>query len=453
MPLSQDAVPIEKSPALLVGVSLMAASWVADSALDAYFEQVPLPQEIFHPTMHELCIRILFMVFQLAFILYIGRILSQYHGKERELEQALQQTEQEKMRSQEYLEAVGDAISIQDTQLRILYQNQAHKEMMGDKQGCYCYHAYHGKDAICEGCHLALSFADGLSHRREAQKGERYFEIISTPLRDPSGKIVAGIEAVRDITERKAVELHISSLNRELELRARRLSEVNGELEAFNYSLSHDLRSYITRISTVHQILEEMVFGDGDAEFLLKTLGDSCVGMEELIESMLTLSHVSRREMELEVVPISDMVAEVAFQMQQQEPLRQVDLVVAPGLTAWADRHLLKVALENLIGNAWKYTRDAAAPQIAFGRERRDGRDYFFIRDNGVGFSMVESDRLFTPFQRLQSSRGFRGTGVGLATVQRVLLRHGGEISGEGELGGGATFRFWLPEAEPAAGA
>jgi PAS domain S-box-containing protein len=432
-----------------VGLALVLLSWLMAAALDAHYEDNSFLKQLLHPDTGEVVLRLLFIGMQLVFILYIARILAKYRQQGALLEEALQSAETEKVRSQEILEAVGDAISMQDRDLKVLYQNQAHKELMGSHLGEYCYRAYQQNDATCGGCHLAQSFLDGKPHKNErsaqTQHGLRFTEIISTPLRDASGRIVAGIEAVRDVTDRKLAEIEIQRMNRELEQRALELAEANRELESFSYSLSHDLRSYITRISTAQQILAlDGKSVEPDTNYLVQSIEDSCQGMEELIEAMLTLCQLSRQEMQWEEVPLSELVQELLLQLQQQEMDRKAEFSIPAGLTVQGDRHLLKVALENLLGNAWKYTRGVPLTRIEFGVEERAGRRCYFVRDNGAGFDMAEQEKLFRPFQRLRSSQGFPGTGVGLATVQRAIQRHGGEVWGEGEPGKGATFYFTI---------
>ncbi|OGU06478.1 MAG: hypothetical protein A2075_07965 [Geobacteraceae bacterium GWC2_58_44] len=434
-----------------LGLALMLISWLVAAALDAFYQGDDFLDQLLRPDMGDAALRLLFMGIQLIFLLYIARTIGRYHQQDELLEEALQSAEREKLRSQEILEAVGDAISMQDLDLKILYQNQAHKELMGSRLGEYCYKAYQQKDAVCSDCHLVRSFLDGKSHRIEAsaqtRHGLKFTEIISSPLRDATGKIVAGIEAVRDITDRKLAEREIQRMNGELELRARELADANRELESFSYSLSHDLRSYITRISTAQQMLVASEKADElDTEYLLQSIDDSCSDMEELIEAMITLSRLSRQEMQWEEVALSDLVHEVMLHLQHQDLHRQLTFSLPDGLTVKGDRHLLKVALENLLGNAWKYTGGVPVARIEFGVAESEGKSCYFVRDNGVGFDMAERDKLFRPFQRLQSSRGFPGTGVGLATVQRVINRHGGEVWGEGEPGKGAVFYFTLPE-------
>ena len=448
MALQRLTIPQLSGPSLLVGLVLVILSWPLAAALDASFGAGGFLGQLIHPGTGTVVLRLLFMGIQLAFILYITRIVGKYRRQGGQLKEALQDAEREKIMAQGILEAMGDALSMQDLDLEILYQNQLHKELMGAHAGERCYQAYQHKDAICPGCHLARSFLDGQSHRNEVTTPNgKFYEIISTPLHDPAGKIVAGIEAVRDVTDRKLVELKIQKMNSELELRALELSAANRELETFSYSLSHDLRSYITCISLAQEVLVLRKGADDlDLVKMVKPIEDSCRGMKELIEAMLTLSQLSRQEMRWEQVPLSELAQLVLLQLRQQYPERQVEVSVLPGASVKGDRQLLKIILENLLGNAWKYTGGTPAAKIEFGVTERDGERCYFVRDNGAGFDMTKSDKLFLPFERLHSAREFPGTGVGLATVQRAVQRHGGEIWGEGEPGKGACFSFTLEE-------
>jgi PAS domain S-box-containing protein len=435
---------------IVVGLALVLLSWVIDAALDAASEKDAFIGQLLRPDLHDAVTRLFFMGTQLVFILYIARTMKEYQRQGVRLEEALGSAETEKARSQGVLESVGDAISMQDLDLRILYQNQAHMDLMGAHLGEYCHEAYQQNKAICPQCHLVQSFQDGMTHKSEkcaqTRHGLRYAEIISTPLRDASGTIVAGIEAVRDITDRKRADLEIQRMNGELELRALELADANRELESFSYSLSHDLRSYITRISTAQQIIAQARQAqDPDLEYTVQTIESSCRGMEELIEAMLTLSRLSRQEMQWEEVSLSELTQELALNLRQQELDRRVEFIIPAGLLVRGDCHLLRVALENLLENAWKYTGGVPMARIELGTGLRQGERFFFVRDNGIGFDMAEREKLFRPFQRLQSAQGFPGTGVGLATFERAILRHGGEVWGEGEPGKGATIYFALP--------
>jgi len=468
------------------------------------------------------------------------------------------------------IEAIGDAISIQDKDLRVLYQNKAHIRMMGHHRGEYCYVAYQGKDEPCPGCHLLESFKDGKVHRRETfaekpEHGRIHVEIVSTPLTDPHGKIIGGIESVRDITdrvlleeklvkhvtaieasmdgiailnskgkytflnkahaavygyndpaeligkswqvlydldeldrfqieifphfmekgcwrgeavgrrrdgtyfpqelsltftadegivcvvrdisERKTAEGKLNTLYVDVQKKAAELKTVNSELESFSYTLSHDIRNYLTRISLASQALQENYSKvlDKTGLFLLQNIGESCDGMENLIQAILLLSGATKTTISDDEVNLSELAIEVGNDLSYQYPGRQIDFTVIPGLAAHGNRDLLKVMLLNLLGNAWKYTSQVPQARVIFGNEEQEGKSVFFVRDNGVGFDMHETDKLFKPFSRLGTAVDYKGIGIGLATVQRIVHAHGGEIWGEGEPGKGATFYFTLP--------
>ena len=253
---------------------------------------------------------------------------------------------------------------------------------------------------------------------------------------------------VRDVSERKKAEDEIRRLNHDLTERAGELSRTNLDLEAFNYSLSHDLRTPLTRIYVAAQALEEGHvdrLGD-EGRFFVRTIAEACEGMEELIEAMLILGRVSRSEMSVREFDLGELATSVAAEIQMADGDQRVAFVIADGIAAAGDPQLLRVALENLFGNAWKYSRNSERPLIEFGVEEQGTEMVYFVRDNGVGFDMAQADRLFIPFQRLHSSSEFAGTGIGLATVKRIIERHGGRVWGEGEVGRGATFFFTLAQ-------
>jgi signal transduction histidine kinase len=442
-----------QSSTVVVGLTIMLVSWVMDAVLDSAFEGGGFAHQLLNPGNHEMALRLWFLITLLFFILYISGTGKKQRAQDARLKAALHSAETEKAKAQAVLESMGDAISMQDLDMKILYQNQAHIDLMGAHLGEHCYAAYQQEGAVCPGCHLAQSYLDGLTHKveRNAQTahGLRFTEIISTPLRDASGRIIAGIESVRDITEHKRSDLEIQRMNRQLQLRALELAEANRELESFSYSLSHDLRSYITRISTAQQILALTAEAkEPELEYPVQIIEDSCRGMEELIEAILTLSRLSRDPMRWEEISLSELAQEVALQLQHQESNRQIEFRIPSGIVVRGDRHLLRVVLENLLGNAWKYTRGVPGAWIELGTGLHEEKRSFFVRDNGIGFDMAEREKLFKPFQRLQSAQGFPGTGVGLATVARAIARHGGKVWGEGEPGKGATIHFILSEED-----
>jgi signal transduction histidine kinase len=240
------------------------------------------------------------------------------------------------------------------------------------------------------------------------------------------------------------IELN-ADLERKVAERTAELSAANRELEAFTSAVSHDLRAPLRAIGGFSQALadDEIVTpGTPGAEYLARIRAASS-RMDELIRSLLDLSRISRFDLHRTDVDVSGLAASVGAELARAEPERGVELVVAPGLTARADVNLLRIVLTNLMANAWKFTSKTPGARIEVGSIDADPL-VLFVRDNGAGFDMKDSSRLFVAFKRLHSSRDFPGTGVGLATVQRVIARHGGRVWAEGATGRGATFFFTL---------
>ena len=270
-------------------------------------------------------------------------------------------------------------------------------------------------------------------------------EVSTKPLATEKGQVVTS--AIRDITERKQVEHQISELNQELEHRAIELENANKELEAFSYSVSHDLRSPLQNIGSFSLILLEDYSHQLDPEGLnyVQRLRSSCQHMEDIIDALLALSNMMRKELLVDHFDLTALANAVAAELKQKNPDRRVDWVIAEGLTAEGDAQLLRVALENLFGNAWKFTANRPRARIEFGAlPQSNGARTYFVRDDGAGFDMTRANHLFTPFKRLHDQSEFRGTGIGLATVQRVIHRHRGKIWAEGAVDHGATFCFTL---------
>jgi signal transduction histidine kinase len=233
---------------------------------------------------------------------------------------------------------------------------------------------------------------------------------------------------------------------REIGEREKNLQEANSELEAFSYSLSHDLRSYLTRITLAGETLQEF---DGkhlshEGRHCQQAILDTCQGMDALIATMLTLAKISRRELQLEEIDLSRLAEKICSELALINLGRTLHFNISPGLQVTGDADLLRVALENLLGNACKFTEGKSEAHISLSSKLKDGHMIFAVADNGTGFDMAEAEDLFRPFQRLSSASSFPGSGIGLTTVERIIKRHGGEIWAEAVPGEGATFYFTI---------
>jgi signal transduction histidine kinase len=267
-------------------------------------------------------------------------------------------------------------------------------------------------------------------------------------LYDQEGKVTASVAITRDRSLRCRME---RELNRQADL----LSQANRELESFAYSVSHDLRAPLRSISGFSTALTEDYEAalPEEAQGYLQRIRKAAAHMDRLIDDILNLSRVSRYGMQREQIDLSAIAAKVIAQLQEQTPERTVACSIQPGITVWADGHLLRIMLENLLANAWKYTGKQAEPEISFARAGKDNHrppdcepnaEVFCVHDNGVGFDMNYADKLFDPFQRLHAEKDFPGTGIGLATVQRIIRRHGGQVWAHSAPGTGAAFYFTL---------
>jgi len=275
-------------------------------------------------------------------------------------------------------------------------------------------------------------------------------EISLSPIETAEGLWVAGI--IRDITQRKQETEQIRRLNEDLRRHTVELEAANRELEAFSYSVSHDLRAPLRSIDGFSQALLEDYAAqlDQTARDHLARVRAATQRMGVLIDDLLALSRVTRSELHPEAIDVSALAESIADELRHTYPARRVEVDIEPGLQAVGDGRLLRIALTNLLSNAWKFTEPRPIARIRIGRYvAEDGRSGFFVRDNGVGFNMAYAHKLFGAFQRLHAANEFPGTGIGLATVQRIVQRHGGRIWTEAAVDAGASFFFTLRSEAP----
>jgi signal transduction histidine kinase len=307
----------------------------------------------------------------------------------------------------------------------------------------------------------ACEKADVVEAVREntCSKAETEIALLVQQARD----LADSVETIREVTLEHSdsqiaalvhSELVTRTLNEELERRVlertRQLETANRELEAFCYSISHDLRAPLRALDGFSQELL-MRYADGldkQGQHYLRRVRVGTQRMGCLIDDLLKLSRVTRSDMRSEWVDLTSLAEAVFAELRELDPKREVTFTARPGLSAEGDPSLIRIVLENLLGNAWKFTAKNPTALIAFDRTQVQGRPAFVVRDDGAGFDMAYADKLFRAFQRLHSDREFAGTGIGLATVHRILQRHGGEVWAEGAVGRGAAFSFTIPGSE-----
>ncbi len=357
------------------------------------------------------------------------------------------------------LDIAADAVISVDERQRIILFNQGAERIFG-----------YGADEVVgrplnlllppearagHGAHVAQFRHAPETARRMGERGQicgrrKSGEIF--PAEASISRIVIGRRTVftailRDVTREREAEAAIRALNEDLRYRAAQLELANRELEAFSYSVSHDLRTPLRGIDGFSQVLLEDYYdllppAGRDA---LERVRNATQRMGQLIDDILNLSRVTRGDVHREEVDLSAMAEAVVAELRKAEPERRVEVVIATGMRAEADPHLIRVVLVNLLGNSWKFTAKHDAAHIEMGcRETAGHRRAFYVRDDGAGFDMAYADKLFGAFQRLHGATEYPGTGVGLATVQRIIHKHGGEVRAEAAVERGATFIFTL---------
>jgi hypothetical protein len=358
--------------------------------------------------------------------------------------------------------SIPDAVVFADIERRIVLNNPAVHTMFGYSDAELLGHttemlyadpqefADQGKKRFRRGGNTAR----GAYEVRYKRKDGSVFwtESLGAQVKDAQGNHLGYIGIFRDITQRHQAEKTIRRLNAQLEQRVRertaQLEAANQELESFSYSVSHDLRAPLRSIDGFAHALEEDYVKqlDDTARDYLQRVRKATQRMGLLIDDMLNLSRVARAPLHRETLDISRLAREIIDDLKQAEPQRLVNVIIESDLQASADPVLFRAALQNLLDNAWKYTRHTSEAKIEFATTIQQDARCFYIRDNGAGFDMQYANKLFAPFQRLHPVQDFEGTGIGLATVARIINRHGGSIWANSAVDSGATFYFTLGE-------
>jgi light-regulated signal transduction histidine kinase (bacteriophytochrome) len=267
---------------------------------------------------------------------------------------------------------------------------------------------------------------------------------------DLKSAVHTSLETIRNMLLERPNNEEINLLTQQVERllteQTERLESINRDLEAFNYSVAHDLCAPLRRICGFTRALQEQYAGRLDLEGMdyLERIFKSSQHMNELIEALLQLSQLSYQNLKREVVDLSEIVSDTAADLKQGCPDRNVEFLIQPRIRTFGDHNLLEIAMKNLLRNAWKFTQMREMARIEFGARESTADKTCFVKDNGIGFDMANADRMFHAFQRLHSSSEFPGNGIGLTTVQRIINRHGGRVWAEGEVDKGATFFFTL---------
>jgi PAS domain S-box-containing protein len=385
---------------------------------------------------------------------------------ETELQKAWQATDQDRIRLRTILETIPSGVIITEKpDGRISYVNSRGLELYGRKPRRGMKMDPHSLDLKLLRPGEQMFPPEELPARRallhgetvreeeiliEQQDGQRITVLAqAAPLRNPKGEITGAVGIFHDITLRKRAELEVQKLNEELTLKNLLLEQSNQELDAYASTVSHDLKNPLVIMGNVTGRLikkygEEM---DDRGKEYLQLLHSTCGRMNELVDALLELARVSKSPLKIEKVDLSGLVESVLSGYREQDPARKVEPSVARGLVCRGDRRLLGAVLENLLSNSWKFTRDRDPARIEFGTLREGPAPAYFIRDNGCGFAVPkDTGGIFLPFQRFHNPEEYPGMGIGLATVNRVIIRHGGKVWLQSAEGKGTTVFFTLPE-------
>ena len=369
----------------------------------------------------------------------------------------LKTTQKELLRAKAEWENTFDAIPfivmVIDKEYRIVRANKALIEKLGttreDLLGRLCYRVIHKRDepyALCPHNKTAL---DGQPHSAEffEENLQGYYIMSTSPAFDENGQCTGSVEVAYDITERKRAEEEKKKLHQDLLGRAAELERAYKDLESFSYAASHDLRTPLITIEGFCRMLSEDYAGslDENGRDLLNRVGDNAKKMSQLINDLLSFSRVSAKEIRTADINMESLVKRVFRQLEPTIGNRKVQLKINPFPPACGDLSMIGQVLTNLLANAIKFTEPRETAVIETGGSKEDDKNRYYVRDNGIGFDMQRADKLFTLFHRIHGSKKFKGTGIGLVIVKRIIEKHGGKVWAEGKPHEGSTFYFTLP--------
>jgi PAS domain S-box-containing protein len=416
------------------------------------------PRYTLYVTRSDIPYLVVFISFALL-VAWFSAVRRRVEGELRLARDKLQAEVLERTQQANLLNLTHDAIFVRDMDFAITYWNLGARELYGwaaeDAIGKNSNHLLQTVfPAPLEDIHAELLMTgrwEGEFKRTTAQ-GTTVVVVARYALRrDEQGRPVAILETSNDITERKRREQEIENLNQELAKRSTELEAINKELEAFAYSVSHDLRAPLRHIAGFTELLQKNVASalDEKGNRYIAMILDSAKRMGNLIDDLLAFSRIGRAETQKTLVNLGQLVKEALTEVRQDTGGRNITWKIGALPDFYGDRSMLRLVLVNLISNAIKFTRTRPRAEIEIGCASGDNDDLVvFVRDNGVGFDMKYVNKLFGVFQRLHESAAFEGTGIGLATVQRIIHRHGGKVWAEGAVDSGATFYFSAPIAQ-----